>query len=456
MGVKRLDGGVAQRETFKTSFGLVAATVGSAVGLGNIWRFPYIVGEYGGAAFLLVYLLSTALIGFPVMLAEFLLGREAKKDAIGAFDQLAPGSRWHIAGVFGVLASFMILSFYSVIAGWTLKYLMLALGNQFAGKDTAALGAMYSQFIANPLRPIFWQLIFMIGTGLVVRSGVEGGIEKVSKALIPVLVILIILLNLRAVSLPGAGAGLSFLFKPDFSKLTGRGVLAALGQSFFSLSLGMGVMITYGSYIGKEENLNSVSFRTVAADTIIALLAGTAIFPMAFAFGIAPDSGPGLIFITLPNVLPEMPGGYFFGIFFFALVAVAALTSTISLLEAVVAYCMEAFGWVRKKATLVALSLAAALGIISSLSQGPLQGVTIFRQTIFDFLDYLTSNYLLTISALLTSIFVGHKMDKAVVERQIANGRANPGRYLKLFSFTIRYITPALILAVFISGILLD
>ncbi len=444
-----------KREGFGSSFGLLAAAIGSAVGLGNIWRFPYITGKYGGAAFLLVYLLSVAAVGIPVMLSEVIIGREGKKDAIGSFKELAPETKWYSSGVLGVLAAFMILSFYSVIAGWTLEYLVNSITNQFAGKDVAAIEAMFTDFISHPIRPVIWQIVFMGITALIVAIGVEEGIEKFSKILIPLLLVIVIILDIRAVTLPGGKEGLSFLFKPDFSELNTEGVLAALGHSFFSLSLGMGIMITYGSYIGKKENLGKAVLKISLADTIIALLAGIAIFPVVFAFGIAPDSGPGLIFITLPNVFPEIPGGYFFAILFFALIAVAALTSTISLLEVVVAYGIEKFSISRKKSTITSFILITILGIFASLSNGPLSEISFFGRNLFDFLDYLTANYFLTISALIASIFLGWRLDKKLVENQLTNDGTISAGYLGLFRFLIRYITPILIVIVFISGVFL-
>ncbi|HHY09544.1 MAG TPA: sodium-dependent transporter [Firmicutes bacterium] len=442
------------RESFKSSFGVVAAAIGSAVGLGNIWRFPYITGKYGGAAFLLVYLLSAALIGVPIMLAEFIVGREAKKDAVGSFQKLAPDKKWYIGGILQVLASFMILAFYGVIAGWTLKYLICAAANGFAGKDAAALEAMFHDFKSHPFKPLLWQILFMGITGLVVAAGVEKGIEKFSKMLIPLLAVLIIVLNIRAVTLPGGRAGLVFLFKPDFSKLTGSGILAALGQSFFSLSLGMGIMITYGSYMSEKEKLGATALQTVAVDTLIAVLCGVAIFPAVFSNGIAPDSGPGLIFITLPNVFPKMPGGYLFGIMFFGLVAVAALTSTISLLEAVTAFGIDHFGWPRKKSTIICFTAITIVGILSSLSNGVLAQFSIFGRNLFDFLDYFSSSFLLTTAALVTSLFVGWRFDKEVVKKQLTNDGSSAAPYFGIFRFTIKYITPVLIVIIFISGVL--
>lgn len=441
------------REGFKSSFGLLAAAVGSAVGLGNIWRFPYIVGKNGGAAFILIYLICVALIGIPVMLSEFVVGREGRKNAIGSFKEIAPGKKWYISGVLGVLAAFMILSFYGVIAGWSLEYIVKSFGNQFAGKSAVQIETIFTDFIISPIKPVFWQITFMTITGLVVATGVEKGIERFSKILVPLLLVIIIILDIRAITLPGGKAGLDFLFKPDFSKITGATILDALGHSFFSLSLGMGIMITYGSYIGKDQKLGKTAFNVAIADTIIALLVGIAIFPAVFAFGIAPNSGPGLVFITLPNVFAQMPAGYVFSTMFFILLALAALTSTISLLEVVVAYVMESFKMERKNATVLSTVLIIILGIFASLSNGSLSGEVFFGKNLFDFLDYLTANYFLTISALITCIFVGWKFNKNLLENQLTNNRSIEVNNMGIFYFIIRIVSPILIGIVFLAGI---
>ncbi|HSH35455.1 sodium-dependent transporter [Schnuerera sp.] len=446
--------GEHKREGFASSFGLIAAAVGSAVGLGNIWRFPYITGVYGGGAFLIVYLLCVAVIGIPVMIAEFIIGREGQKDAIGSYKTLAPESKWHISGVLGVGAAFLILSFYGVVAGWTLEYIFAAVTNKFVGLNAGEVGDYFVGFISAPIRPIIWQIIFMGITLSIVAAGVQKGIEKVSKILIPLLLIIIIILDIRAVTLPNGTAGLDFLFKPDFSKLTREGILAALGHAFFSLSLGMGIMITYGSYIPKEEKLGPTSLKISIADTIIALLAGIAIFPAVFAFNIEPGSGAGLVFITLPNVFAQMPGGYLFAIMFFGLLALAALTSTMSLLEAVVAYVIERFNMERRKATIATAIAITLVGILASLSNGSLSGFTIKGYNFFDFLDNLTADFFLPISALISSVFVGWVLDKKIVENQLTNNGSIQANYLKVLTFLFRIVSPIAIIIVFLSGVI--
>lgn len=441
------------KEKFKSSFGLFAAAVGSAVGLGNIWRFPYITGKYGGAAFLIIYLICVGAIGIPVMLAEFIIGREGKKSAIGSFKEIDPNSKWYLSGVLGVLAGFLILSFYSVIAGWTLEYLIKAITNQFSGKNVAEISNMFSEFISHPVRPIMWQVIVLAFTAYIVGNGIEKGIEKYSSILIPGLIIIIIILDIRAITLPGSVKGLSFLFKPDFSKVNGKVILAALGHSFFSLSLGAGTMITYGSYIKEKENLGRTTVNIALADTLIAILAGITIFPVVFAFGIAPDSGPGLVFITLPNVFPRLPGGYFFAILFFLLLTLAAITSTISMLEPVVAYTIDKFNIKRKKATIISVALVLVIGIFASLSNGPMSDTLIFGRTFLDFLDYITANYLMTIGSLISILFVGWKLDRNTIEKQLTNNGSIKDSYVGVYNFMAKFITPILIIIVFIAGI---
>ncbi len=444
---------VNKKEGFQSSFGLLAAAVGSAVGLGNIWRFPYITGLYGGGAFLVVYLICVAIIGIPVMTAEFIIGREGQKDAIGSYKKLAPKSKWYISGVLGVAAAFLILAFYGVVAGWTLEYIVSAAANRFAGMDASQVENYFLEFISDPIRPIMWLVVFMAITAYIVAAGIEKGIEKFAKILVPLLLFIIIILDIKAVTLPGGNMGLEFLFKPDFSKLTREGVLAALGHAFFSLSLGMGIMITYGAYIQKEEKLGKTALKVSIADTLIALLAGIAIFPVVFAFGIAPNSGAGLVFITLPNIFGQMPGGYFFSIMFFALLALAALTSTISLLEAVVAYVIKRFDMKRVKATIITATLIIVLGIFASLSNGSLSGFTLHGYNLFDFLDNVTADFFLPISAFISSIFVGWRLDKKIVENQLTNNGTYQVKYIKVLSFLFRIISPAAILIVFLSGI---
>ena len=442
-----------QRAEFSSSFGVIAAAAGSAVGLGNIWKFPYITGVYGGAAFLFVYLGFILAIGIPIMLSELVIGRKSKKNAFGAFRKLAPKSLWQYVGILGVGAAFMILAFYGVVAGWSIEYVFTSLTDGFQHKSPDELGSMFSNFIESPFKPVVFQLIFMVLTGAIVIVGIKDGIEKNVKILMPILVVIILVLNVRAITLPGAAEGLKFLFKPDFSKLTGEGVLSALGHAFFSLSLGMGTLITYGSYIGKKNNLVRTAIQVTVADTLIAILAGIAIFPAVFAFGIEPSSGPGLVFITLPNVFQQMPGGYFFAILFFTLLTVAALTSSISILEVVVAYFHEELKLKRKLATVFATIMIALLGVICSLSMGVFKDYTFFDLNFFDLLDWISANLLLPLGGLFISLFIGWKLGRNKVQQEIDKGGRISERLLSVFVFLVKFIAPVAIAAVFLSGI---
>ncbi|MCG8685409.1 MAG: sodium-dependent transporter, partial [Desulfobacterales bacterium] len=323
----------SKRDSFSGKYGFIAAAAGSAIGLGNIWKFPYITGIYGGSAFIIVYLICILLIGLPIMLSEITVGRRAQKGIFGAYKTLAPGTPWFFSGYMGIAAAFLILSFYGVVAGWTMEYVVKAVTGTFSGKTPDEIGTMFGSFIGQPFKPLIWQLTFMALTCFIVIAGIKNGIEKYSKILMPILLAILLLLCIRSVTLEGASKGFEFLFSPDFSKLSGEAILAALGHAFFSLSLGMGTLITYGSYVKKTENIAPLAAHITIADTVIALLAGTAIFPAVFAFGITPSAGPGLVFVTLPNVFQQMPLGYIFCILFFFLLAIAALTSSISILE---------------------------------------------------------------------------------------------------------------------------
>ena len=345
------------RGSFSGKLGVVAVAAGSAVGLGNIWRFPYIAGENGGGAFLIVYLIFVFLIGVPVMLSEFAIGRRAGCNAYGTFKRLSPKSGWWLVGLMGIIAAVMIFSFYGTVAGWTLEYVKKSICNDFAGQDVAALAQTFGDFTSQPLMPTVWMIIFVALTSLVILFGVEKGIEKVSKVLMPILLVLIIAICVRAVTLPNASKGLEFLFKPDWNSLTFKGVLMALGQAAFSLSIGMGTMITYGSYIRKDTPLASTAIEIATCDTVVALLGAIMVFPTLAFLGAESAGGPGLVFITLPAIFQAMPGGYIFAILFFLLLSVAALTSTISLLEVPVAFLVDEFKMSRKKATLLSSSV---------------------------------------------------------------------------------------------------
>lgn len=444
---------LSSRDVFSSKFGVIAAAAGSAVGLGNIWKFPYITGVYGGGAFLFVYLGFILLIGLPIMLSEFTIGRKSKSNAFGAFKKLAPGSPWKFVGMLGVAAAFMILAFYGVVAGWSIDYVVKALSDSFASKSPGELETMFFDFTELPVTPILYQLLFMVLTMGIVIVGVKDGIEKYAKFLMPLLVVIIIVLGVRAVTLEGASEGLKFLFYPDFSKLTAEGILSALGHAFFSLSLGMGTLITYGSYINDTNNLTKIAVQVTLADTLIAILAGVAIFPAVFAFGIEPDKGAGLVFITLPNVFQQMPGGYFFSILFFLLLTVAALTSSISILEVVVAYFREELNLKRKMSTVLATILIAIVGVFCSLSMGVLKEYTAFGLNFFDLLDWISANLLLPLGGLFISLFVGWYLGRKKIEEELAKGAGVVSWLLSVFIFLVKFIAPGAIAIVFLHGL---
>lgn len=443
----------SQRGSFGSKFGVIAAAAGSAVGLGNIWRFPYVAGENGGGAFLIIYLSFIFAIGVPVMLSELLIGRRGQLNAYGSFKKLSNGKPWYLVGLMGIVAAFLILAFYSTIAGWTLEYLLQSLSNSFEGKSSLQLKESFESFQSSTFRPILWQLIFMALTAGIIMAGVQKGIEKYAKILMPLLVVLIIVMCIRSVTLPGAKEGLAFLFNPDFSKITWGVVLDALGQAAFSLSIGMGALITYGSYIRKDNNLTTTAFQVSIADTMIAILAGVMIFPAVFAFNIDPTAGFGLVFIVLPNIFEQMAGGYIFSIIFFVLLAVAALTSTISVLEVVVAYFVEELKLTRKRATILAASSIAAIGILCTLSFGSLSEFKIFGHTIFGLFDEVSANYLLPIGALLIVVFLGWFLGKNVVKDELSNQGKLKTRFLGLYMFIIKFIAPIAIALVFLYSI---
>ncbi len=443
-----------KRDGFSSKFGIIAAAAGSAIGLGNIWRFPYVVGESGGGAFLLVYLGFVLVLGIPVMLSEFVIGRKTKSNAYGAFKKLAPRTAWPVVGIMGIVAAFVILAFYSTIAGWTLHYVYLSLTNAFQGKGTTDLTYIFEQFQVSGGLPLMWQLIFIVLTAIIILSGVKDGIEKYSKILMPFLLLLLIALSIRSVTLPNSFEGISFLFKPDFSKIDAGVILNALGQAFFSLSIGMGALITYSSYFPKDTNLSTTAFEVSIADVIIAILAGIAIFPAMFSLGMQPEEGgPGLIFMVLPNVFQQIPGGYFVSLAFFILLAIAALTSSISIMEVVVAFLVEEFKMKRRQGTVITAVAAAFIGVFCTLSWSTFEGVTFAGKNIFDTLDFAASNILLPLGGLLIVLFVGWYMKSVEVKEELSNSGALKIRLFSAFLFIIRFIAPVAIAIIFLNGI---
>lgn len=438
------------RESWGSRLGFIMAAAGSAVGLGNIWKFPYTAGNNGGGAFVLIYLIFVAIIGFSVMLTEFAVGRRKNLAAVGAYKSV--DKRWTFAGVLGVLSGFLIMGFYPVVGGWALAYVFKVGGGLLS--DAAAIGDVFGGFITNPVQPLIWMVVYLMLNVAIVARGVSSGIEKAGKILMPLLFGILILITIKGLTLPGAMAGVEFLFKPDFSKVTGGTVLAALGQAFFSLSLGMGCMITYGSYLNKKENLVSNAAIVTAMDTGVALLAGLAMFPAMFAFGMEPAAGPGLVFVVVPSLFAEMggAGALFAGLFFVAL-TVAALTSSVSLLEVVVAYLMDERKFSRVKAVVSASSIMALMCVLASLSLGGV-GPKLFGSGAFDVFDLLTDKIFLAIGGMLLCIFTGWRLDKDELKKEITNdGEIEFGMFEAWFGL-VKYVIPVTIAIVAISGIM--
>ena len=445
-----------ERGNFGSKLGVILASAGSAVGLGNIWRFPYETGNHGGAAFILIYLGCILLLGLPIMIAEFLIGRHSQANTARAYQILAPGTQWRWVGRMGVLAGFLILGYYSVVAGWTLEYIFEAVSNSFAGKTPAEFISSFQSFSSNPWRPALWLTLFLLATHFIIVKGVEKGIEKSSKIMMPTLFIIILILVGCSVTLPGAGKGIEFLLKPDFSKVDGNVFLGAMGQAFFSLSLGMGCLCTYASYFSKNTNLTRTAFSVGIIDTFVAVLAGFIIFPAAFSVGIQPDAGPSLIFITLPNVFQQAFSGipilaYIFSVMFYVLLALAALTSTISLHEVVTAYLHEEFNFTRGKAARLVTTGCILLGILCSLSLGVTKEFTIFGLGMFDLFDFVTAKLMLPLGGLLISIFTGWYLDKKLGWSEITNNGTLKVPTYKLIIFILKYVAPIAISVIFIN-----
>lgn len=446
------------RDSFGSKFGVIAAAAGSAVGLGNIWRFPLVATQNGGGAFLMLYIGFILIIGIPVMLSEFSIGRRAQKNAFGSFKKLSPNAPWYLVGFLGILTAFAILAFYSTVAGWTLEYLIQAISGKLLQVED--LENNFAEFSTHAYRPVIWQLVFMLLTAVVVFAGIKKGIEKFTKILMPVLVVLIVIVVIRAVSLPGAAEGVKYLFVPDWSVVNFKTVLMALGQAAFSLSVGMGTLITYGSYIRKDNNLLVTSTQVALADTAIAILSSLMVIPAIFAFSTGSignmSPGPGLVFEVLPNVFKSMPGGSIFAIVFFFLLSVAALTSTISVLEVVVAYLKEELKFSRGKATLIASVSISALGVLATMSFGVMSDFTILNFTVFDLLDYASANIMLTFGALFIVVFVGWVLGKSAFLDEVSNRGQLSSSLFKTVFFIIRYIAPIAIGIIAVAALFID
>ena len=439
---------------WSTRWAFILAATGSAVGLGNIWRFPYITGKYGGGAFVLVYVLCVILVAIPIMMAEIMLGRRGRQSPINTMQTLAEeeglNPAWRYLGWMGVIAGFLILSFYSVVAGWTLDYIFRAGSGIFSVATDSEIGRIFSDLLKSPDRLLVLHTLFMALTVVVVAMGVRSGLERAVKFLMPALFLLLLIMVGYAMSTPGFTQGISYLFKPNFSMLTAEGFLAALGQAFFSLSLGMGAIMVYGSYLPHTASISRATISIAFADTLVAVLAGIAVFPLMFSYGLEPGQGPGLIFTTLPIAFGKMPYGQFFGTCFFLLLLFAAWTSSISLLEPAVAWLVENRGISRARSSALAGLVAWTLGIGSVLSFNHWEDLKLFGKTYFETMEYLTSNIMLPLGGLLVAVFSAWLMsrDSTVDELRMGEGLA-----YRCWRLAVRYIAPVGVIIIFLHAV---
>ena len=444
-----------KRHNFGSKLGIILAAAGSAVGLGNVWRFPTETGAHGGAAFILIYILCVVVLGIPVMLSEFVVGRSTHANTIDAYRRLAPRSAWIVQGFLGVFAAFIILSYYSVVAGWTMKYLVTAVAGGVS--KIADPAAYYTSFTIHPWWPVVFTAIVLIITHVIVVRGVQNGIERFSKLLMPLLFIIITVLVVCSMLMPGAKEGLRFLLRPDFSKITADTLLSALGQAFFSLSLAMGCLCTYASYFRDDANLTRTAVSVVSIDTLVAIMCGFIIFPAVFSVQeITPDAGPGLVFITLPSVFQmAFEGapilGYIFALLFYLLLIVAAITSTISLHETITAFLHE-HGLSRRAAACIVTALCLVLGVFCSLSFGPMKDFKpFFGLGFFDAFDFLSAKIIMPVGGIIICLFVGWRLDKKLVRNQVTNGGTLHAPLFGLYLFVIRWVAPTLITLVLLN-----
>ena len=443
------------RENFGSRFGALVAMAGSAVGLGNLWRFPYLVGENGGAAFIIVYILLSFLICLPIFVSEFVIGRRSQKNAYAAFRDLSGGSEWRWIGLFTVIVPLIVLSYYSVIGGWSVEYLLKSLTFSFSDASRITMNTIFTDFVSSTWAPLATHTVFLLFTTLIVIVGIKDGIEKFSKVMMPLLFMIVVAIAIYSLTLPGASAGVDYLFRPDFSKIDAKACASALGQAFFSLSLGFGTIMTYASYVSKGDNIMTQSAATAISDLMFALIAGVAIMPAVFAFGIDPQAGPGLVFETLPYIFGQMPAGGLIAILFFAALLVAALTSSISMLEVAVAYLVEEKKFSRVWACITLFVICWIVGALCSLSFGPLSDLRINGGNLFDFFDSLSSNVLMTLGSLFTVLFVGWRLKRTDIYDEFTNGGtlSTNARIFGVLWFLIRYICPLAIISIFLVGI---
>lgn len=443
-----------ERANFGSKLGIILATAGSSVGLGNVWRFPYMAGEHGGAAFILLYIGCVLILGIPCMVSEFIIGRRAASNTARAYRSLSQGTPWMLVGYLGVLTGFLITGYYAVVSGWCFQYVYASLLGHLNGSPEF-FTSYFDAFEKDPFKPVFWTVIFLLVTHFVIVRGVRGGIEKASKLLMPILFILLLVLVVSSCMLPDAVKGVNFLFKPDFSEVNADVFLGALGQAFYSLSIGMGCLCTYASYFNRQTNLMKSAVQISVIDSVVAVLAGLMIFPAAFSVGISPDSGPSLVFITLPNVFTRafagMPLlGYIVALGFYALLALAALTSLISLHEVSTAFVQEELRTTRKRAATLITVVCSVIGAVCSLSLGKWNFVQVFGKSLFDFLDFFTGQIMLPVGGFLTCLFVGWYLPHKIVRDEFTNYGTLRGRLFHTYLFCMKYVCPVCILLIFL------
>ena len=443
-----------KRSGFGSKLGMVLATAGSAVGLGNVWRFPYVTGQNGGAAFIILYIVCILLMAIPVMLCEMMIGRHAQSNAARAYGTVSNSKHWRWVGYLGVFTGTLIVGYYSVVSGWTLQYTLSSLMNDMHGTPEY-FKDFFNSFISSPLRIVGWTLLLILITHLVIIRGVEGGIEKAAKVMMPILFVLLIVLVVCSVMLPGAGKGLEFLFKPDFSKVTGETFLEAMGQAFFSLSIGMGALCTYASYFRRDTHLVRTTAQIAGIDTGVAIMSGLIIFPAAMSVGIQPDSGPSLVFVTLPNVIElafsSVPAiGYVVSLAFYLLLFIAALTSNISVHEVGTSFVSEEFHMSRRNAARIVSLICVVVGSLCALSLCGYPWLNFFGKALFDLCDWMTANVLLTLGGLFTSILVGWVLPRKLITEEMTNWGTLRSRYLPFFLICVRYVAPLCIILIFL------
>ena len=452
--MKNVEMSTMKRASFSGKLGVILATAGSAVGLGNVWRFPYMAGENGGAVFIIIYVACVLLLGIPCMISEFIIGRHGQANTARAFRKMSGGTPWALIGYLGVLTGFLITGYYAVVAGWCLQYIWASLIGHLQG-DPEYFKQYFESFSSDPVKPIFWTVIMLGITYLIIEHGVRDGIERASKLLMPTLFLLLLIIVGASCMLPGAEKGIEFLFKPDFSAINSDVFLAALGQAFYSLSIAMGCICTYASYFSKNTNLTTSAVQIGVIDSLVAILAGLMIFPAAFSVGINPDSGPSLIFITLPNVFQQafsaMPVvGYVVSLLFFLLLSLAALTSLMSLHEVSTAFLQEEMVISRKKAAVIVTVTTCVIGAFCSLSLGAVESLAFFKRTMFDWFDFITGQIFLPVVGFLTCIFIGWFVPHKIVRDEFTNWGTLRGHYFHLYLFLVKYVCPICILFIFL------